>query len=136
MVLLHKQILGACAVKNKCFLFVYLFILTLIVSCGGGGGAAIGSNLHKVQSGELHNGGGNGGWGTGKQTGDGFGGSVIENGELLISQMAALPDITSVRIELVINGVAQEAIIADATTKTDVLPKIKIGDKVSGRAYI
>ena len=50
--------------------------------------------------------------------------------------MAALDNITNVRIELTINGVAQEAIIADATTTTDVLPKIRADDTVSGTAYI
>ena len=120
--------------RKICLLLITtcLIISGLTTACGGGGGGAVSFQDNPG----FHNGGGNSGWGTGNQTCDGFGGSVIENGELLISQMAALPDITSVRIELVINGVAQEAIIADATTKTDVLPKIKIGDKVSGRAYI
>ena len=50
--------------------------------------------------------------------------------------MAAIDNITNVRIELVVNGVAQEAIIADATTTTSVLPKIRPEDTVSGTAYI
>ena len=105
---------------------------------GGGGGAVTGSNLHKIQSNELHNGGGNSGWGKGNQTGTGFSNAsdITGDGDLLISQMAALDNITNVRIELTINGVAQEAIIADATTTTDVLPKIRADDTVSGTAYI
>ena len=121
--------------KNSLFFItIYLFILAIITSCGGGGGG--GGAIAYQDSSKLHNGGGGGGWGNGNQTGGGFGGEDIQNGDLLISQMAAIDNITSVRIELVINGVAQEAIIADATTKTDVLPKIQIGDQVSGRAYI
>ena len=105
---------------------------------GGGGGGAVTGSLHKTQSGELHNGGGNSGWGKGNQTGTGFSNAsdITGDGDLLISQMAALDNITNVRIELTINGVAQEAIIADATTTTDVLPKIRADDTVSGTAYI
>ena len=106
----------------------------MIFSCGGGGG---GGMVSFQDNPGIHNNGDAGGFGTGNQTGSGFGGgSGFTSSELLISQMAAIPNITSVRIELVINGVTQEAIIADATSTTDVLPKIKIGDKVSGRAYI
>lgn len=87
-----------------------------------------------------HNGGDAGGWGTGNQTGTGFNpqGQGIEEAEagLLISQMAALDNITTVRIELTINGVPQPAIIADATTTKDVLPRIGPNDTVSGTAYI
>ncbi|MBO4729620.1 MAG: hypothetical protein J5631_14470 [Spirochaetaceae bacterium] len=123
--------------KARLFLItVYLFILAIITSCGGGGGGGGGAVSFQNSGAKYHNGGGNSGWGTGNQTGGGFGGTGIQSGDLLISQMAALNGITSVRIELVINGVAQEPIIADATTKTDVLPKIKIGDTVSGKAYI
>ncbi|MBR4823277.1 MAG: BspA family leucine-rich repeat surface protein [Spirochaetaceae bacterium] len=50
--------------------------------------------------------------------------------------MAAIDNITNVRIELVVNGEPQETIIADATTTTSVLPKIKPEDTVSGTAYI
>ena len=50
--------------------------------------------------------------------------------------MAALDNVTNVRIELVINGVAQEPIIADTTTTTDVLPRITPEDTVTGTAYI
>ncbi len=85
-----------------------------------------------------HNGGDAGGWGTGNSTGSGLGGNTNtqDNGGLLITQMAALDNVTNVRIELVINGVAQEPIIADTTTTTDVLPKITPEDTVSGTAYI
>lgn len=112
-----------------------LFAALCVFSCGGGGGGMVAFS----DKDQLHNGGGAGGFGTGNQTGNGFdpiNGSDITSSDLLISQMAALPNITNVRIELVINGVAQEAIIADASTTTDVLPKISIGDIVSGRAYI
>ena len=112
-----------------------LFAALCLFSCGGGGGGRVAFS----DKDQLHNGGGAGGFGTGNQTGNGFdpiNGSDITSSDLLISQMAALPNITNVRIELVINGVAQEAIIADASTTTDVLPKISIGDIVSGRAYI
>ena len=92
-----------------------------------------------MQPGEMHNGGGAGGWGKGNTTGNGFdpeGSSDITSDEKLISQMAALDNITTVRIELTINGVPQPAIIADATTTKDVLPRMTPEDKVSGTAYI
>ena len=92
-----------------------------------------------MQLGEMHNGGGAGGWGKGNTTGNGFdpeGSSDITNDEKLISQMAALDNITTVRIELIINDVPQPAIIADATTTKDVLPRMTPEDKVSGTAYI
>ena len=86
----------------------------------------------------VHNGGDSGGWGNGNPTGSGFdpeNGSDITSSELLISQMAAL-DVSSVRIELIINGEIQEPIIADATTTKDRFPKIRPGAVVSGIAYI
>ena len=123
--------------RNKIFALLCIFILLLFASCGGGGG---GGGAVSLQNGsQLHNGGGNSGWGSSPDPAPGFGGSSgsdITSGELLISQMAALDNIASIRIELVINGKAQQAIVADAATTTDALPKIKVGDTVSGRAYI
>ena len=89
----------------------------------------------------MHNDGGAGGWGNGATTGPGLDGSSSDfsiggSDNLLISQMAALDNVTNVRIELTINGVAQEPIIADTTTTKDVLPKITPEDTVSGTAYI
>lgn len=121
--------------KNKLFLIVYLFMLTIITSCGGGGGGG-GAVSFQGSGAKYHNGGGNSGWGSGNQTGGGFGGGAIQSSNLLISQMAALPDIHKVEIHLTINGVPQEVIVADATTTTDVLPKISVGDIVSGYAEI
>ncbi|MBR3814266.1 MAG: DUF1566 domain-containing protein [Spirochaetaceae bacterium] len=120
--------------KNKLFLFVYLFMLVVIISCGGGGGG--GGVVAFQNNSQMHNGADAGGWGSGNQTGGGFGGGAIQSSNLLISQMAALPDIHKVEIHLTINGVPQEVIVADATTTTDVLPKISVGDIVSGYAEI
>ncbi|MBQ4496982.1 MAG: hypothetical protein II973_05700 [Spirochaetaceae bacterium] len=108
-------------------------------ACGGGGGG--GGSFSKVQSGDLHNNSGSGEWGIGSTTGAGLDGGSSDltiggSGNLLISQMAALDNVTNVRIELVINGVAQEPIIADTTTTTDVLPRITPEDTVTGTAYI
>ena len=111
------------------------FAALLVLSCGGGGG---GGGMVAFQSEpQMHNGGDAGGFGTGNQTGGGFdGGSDITSSELLISKMAALNDISKVEIHLTINGAEQEVILADATTTTDVLPKTKVGDIVSGYAVI
>ncbi|MBR6215594.1 MAG: InlB B-repeat-containing protein [Spirochaetaceae bacterium] len=112
-----------------------LFAALCVFSCGGGGGMVAFSDKD-----QLHNGGGAGGFGTGNQTGNGFDpqGQSIEESEagLLISQMAALPGITTVTIELTINGTSYPAIEADETTTTAVLPEINPGDKVSGKATI
>ena len=112
----------------------------LIASCGGGGGGGGGVVSFapaEESSTNMHNGGGNGGWGAGTQVGDGFdGGSDIQSNNLLISQMAALSNVTNIRIDLVINGKAYPSIVADSTTTMDVLPKISVGDTVSGAAYI
>lgn len=112
---------------------VILLAVLLVVSCGGGGGGGVVSFQNGQQ---IHNGGDSGGWGNGNQTGGGFGGGAIQSSNLLISQMAALNGISKVEIHLKINGVDQEVIVADATTTTDVLPKISVGDKVSGYAEI
>ncbi len=116
---------------------VILLAVLLVVSCGGGGGGGVVSFQNGPQ---IHNGGDSGGFGTGNQTGNGFNpqGQSIEEAAagLLISQMAALSDITGVTIELTINGIPYPAINADETTTTAVLPKIKAGDKISGKATI
>ncbi|MBQ4497140.1 MAG: hypothetical protein II973_06510, partial [Spirochaetaceae bacterium] len=124
-------------------LVAILIAALLAFSCGGGGGGGGGMVAFAPSEGGAatpHNGGDAGGWGTGNSTGNGFNpqGQGIEEAEagLLISQMAALDNITTVRIELTINGVPQPAIIADATTTKDVLPRIGPNDTVSGTAYI
>ncbi len=113
-----------------------LFAALCVFSCGGGGGGMVAFS----DKDQLHNGGGAGGFGTGNQTGNGFDpqGQSIEESEagLLISQMAALPGITTVTIELTINGTSYPAIEADETTTTAVLPEINPGGKVSGKATI
>lgn len=117
---------------------VILLTVLLVFSCGGGGGG--GAVSFQGSGAQYHNGGDASGWGTGNQTGTGFNpqGQGIEESEagLLISQMAALSDITGVTIELTINGTPYPAINADETTTTAVLPKIKAGDKISGKATI
>lgn len=122
-------------VKNKFFLILYILFMTVfqtaIISCGGGGGGG-GMVAFNGSSSTLHN----GGWGTGSQTGGGLGGaSIEETAGLLISQMAAL-DVSTVTINLTINGTPYPAINADATTTTAVLPRINPGDIVSGTAAI
>ena len=105
---------------------------------GGGGGAAIGP-MTKAKPGEMHNGGGGGGWGKSPVAAPGFdseNGSDITSDEKLISQMAAIDNITSIRLDLIVNGKPQQTIVADANTTKDVLPPIKPEDKVSGTAYI
>lgn len=118
---------------------IFLFASAVITSCGGGGGGG-GVVSFQGNGAQYHNGGDASGWGTGTQTGNGFNpeGQSIEEAEagLLISQMAALSGITGVTIELTINGTPYPAINADATTTTAVLPKIKAGDKISGKATI
>ena len=123
-------------------LVAILIAALLAFSCGGGGGGGGMVAFAPSEGGTAtpHNGGDAGGWGTGNSTGNGFNpqGQGIEEAEagLLISQMAALSDITGVTIELTINGTPYPAINADATTTTAVLPKIKAGDKISGKATI
>lgn len=120
-----------------------LIAALLAFSCGGGGGGGGGMVAFAPSEGGAatpHNGGDAGGWGKGTQTGPGLdpqgSNSFEEESGLLITQMAALENITTVRIELTINGVPQPAIIADATTTKDVLPRIGPNDTVSGTAYI
>lgn len=63
--------------KNKSHLTAFLFILAIIIfaaSCGGGGGGG-GSVVSFGNSSKPHNGGDAGGWGTGAQNGNGFGGN-------------------------------------------------------------
>ncbi|MDD6487502.1 MAG: hypothetical protein PUF61_11200, partial [Spirochaetales bacterium] len=90
-----------------------LIAALLAFSCGGGGGGGGGAvtSWHKAESGGMHNGGDAGGWGKGTQTGPGLdpqgSNSFEEESGLLITQMAALDNITTVRIELTINGVPQ-----------------------------
>ena len=129
------------SLKNLFIALTAIILAFTLAACGGGGGGGGGavSGFQKAQPGEVHNGGGAGGWGKGTTTGSGLdsaSSSDITSDEPLISQMAALDNITSVRIELKVNGVDQEAIIADATTTKDVLPVIKPEDTVSGTAYI
>ena len=114
------------------------FTLAACGGGGGGGGAAIGP-MTKAKPGEMHNGGGGGGWGKSPVAAPGFdseNGSDITSDEKLISQMAAIDNITSIRLDLIVNGKPQQTIVADANTTKDVLPPIKPEDKVSGTAYI
>ncbi len=108
----------------------------MILSCGGGGGGGIVSFQDNPG---IHNNGDAGGYGTGNQTGSGFDPQAqsLEEAEAgpLISQMAAL-DVTTVDIRLTVNNDEQPLIVADATTTTAVLPKIKPGYRVSGTATI
>ncbi len=108
----------------------------MIFSCGGGGG---GGMVSFQDNPGIHNNGDAGGFGTGNQTGSGFDpqGQNIEDAEAgpLISQMAAL-DVSTVDIRLTVNNDEQPLIVADATTTTAVLPKIKPGYIVSGTATI
>ena len=108
----------------------------MIFSCGGGGG---GGMVSFQDNPGIHNNGDAGGFGTGNQTGNGFDpqGQNLEEAEAgpLISQMAAL-DVTTVDIRLTVNNEEQPLIVADATTTTAVLPKIKPGYIVSGTATI
>lgn len=111
-------------------------VALMILSCGGGGG---GGMVSFQDNPGIHNNGDAGGFGTGNQTGNGFNpqGQNIEDAEAgpLISQMAAL-DVTTVDIRLTVNNDEQPLIVADATTTTAVLPKIKPGYIVSGTATI
>ena len=124
---------------KKLFIALTAIIMAFtLAACGGGGGGGGGMVAFAPTDGTtpLHNGGGNGGWGTGNQVGGGFGGEDFQNSNLLISQMAALSNVTNIRIDLVINGKAYPSIVADANTTMEVLPRIQIGDTVSGAAYI
>jgi len=62
--------------RNIFFIAISFLIISIaagvLLSCGGGGGGGAASLSN---SGELHNGGGAGGWGNGGNTGNGFGGS-------------------------------------------------------------
>ena len=134
---------GRCfkSMKYRFFVIIFLFISALITSCGGGGGGGGMVAFAPTEDGStnLHNGGGNGGWGTGNTTGTGIAPNspTIEDSEArpLISQMAAL-DVSTVDIRLNINNVEQSLIVADETTPTSVLPKIKPGYVVYGSVTI
>ncbi|MBR4823285.1 MAG: hypothetical protein IKZ86_00665, partial [Spirochaetaceae bacterium] len=115
-----------------------IFVCLLFASCGGGGGGGGGGAVSFAPNSNMpHNGGDAGGWGTGAETGGGFGGTSIEeaNATLLIGQVPAL-DVTNVNIVLYVNGGRFEINNVNETTTTEVLPKISIGDTVSGTAYI
>ena len=123
--------------KNKIFALLCIFILLLFASCGGGGGGGGGAVSYAPDSNTHHNGGDAGGWGTGSETGSGFGGSTIEedNATLLLGQSAAL-SYQKVDIDLIVNGEHFSITNVTATTTTEVLPKIPIGASVSGTATI
>ncbi len=126
--------------RSKFFSSIYILftvaVLAVLASCGGGGGGG-GAVSFAPDSNMPHNGGDAGGWGTGAETGGGFGGTTIEeeNATLLIGQVPAL-DVTNVNIVLYVNGTRYEINNVNETTTTEVLPKISIGDTVSGTAYI
>ncbi len=119
-----------------------LIAALLAFSCGGGGGGGGGAvtSWHKAESGGIHNSGDAGGWGSSPNPAPGFApnnsGSSITSDEKLISQMAAIDNVTSIRLDLIVNGKPQQTIVADANTTKDVLPPIKPEDTVSGTAYI
>ena len=116
---------------------LYLFIFAIIASCGGGGGGGGGAVSFAPDSNMPHNGGDAGGWGTGAQTGGGFGGSNIgdNNTTLLIGQIAAL-DVENINIVLYVNGERFEINNVTETTTKEVLPEMSVGDIVYGTAYI
>ena len=123
--------------KYSLLVLLYLLILTLITSCGGGGGG--GGAVSFSGSNELHNGGGNSGWGAGNQTGNGIGGnSSFSSGsnELLFESFPSFfYPIDHMDISLNINGTPAEFPGLDTTAKKDVLG-LKNGDKVSGTLFI
>lgn len=122
--------------KNKLFLFVYLFMLVVITSCGGGGGG--GGVVAFQNNSQMHNGADAGGWGSGNQTGGGFGGNSSLGGssELLFESIPSFFfPIDHIDISLVINGSPAEFTGLDTSAKKDVLG-LNNGDKVSGTAVI
>lgn len=122
--------------KNKLFLFVYLFMLVVITSCGGGGGG--GGVVAFQNNSQMHNGADAGGWGSGNQTGGGFGGNSSLGGssELLFESIPSFfSPIDHIDISLVINGSPAEFTGLDTSAKKDVLG-LNNGDKVSGTAVI
>lgn len=122
--------------KHGFYTALYLFIFAIIASCGGGGGGG-GAVSFSPDSNMPHNGGDAGGWGTGAQTGGGFGGSNIgdDNTTLLIGQIAAL-DVENINIVLYVNGERFEINNVTETTTKEVLPEMSVGDIVYGTAYI
>lgn len=123
--------------KHGFYTALYLFIFAIIASCGGGGGGGGGVVSFAPDSNMPHNGGDAGGWGTGTQTGGGFGGSNIgdDNTTLLIGQIAAL-DVENINIVLYVNGERFEINNVTETTTKEVLPEMSVGDIVYGTAYI
>ncbi len=123
--------------KHGFYTALYLFIFAIIASCGGGGGGGGGAVSFSPDSNMPHNGGDAGGWGTGAQTGGGFGGSNIgdDNTTLLIGQIAAL-DVENINIVLYVNGERFEINNVTETTTKEVLPEMSVGDIVYGTAYI
>ncbi|MBO4729309.1 MAG: hypothetical protein J5631_12865, partial [Spirochaetaceae bacterium] len=111
--------------------------MAIITSCGGGGGG--GGAVAFQNNPGLHNGGGNSGWGTGNQTGGGFGGnSSFSSGssELLFETVPSFfYPVDHIDISLVINGTPAEFPGLDTSAKKDVLG-LSNGDKVSGTAVI
>ena len=130
------------SIKRLFIALTAIFLALSLAACGGGGGGGGGavSNWHKAESGGIHNSGDAGGWGSSPNPAPGFApnnsGSSITSDEKLISQMAALDNVTSIRLDLIVNGKPQQTIVADANTTKDVLPPIKPEDTVSGTAYI
>ena len=129
--------------RSKFFSSIYILftvaVLAVLASCGGGGGGGGGGSAvsYAPNSNTPHNGGDAGGWGTGAETGGGFGGTTIEeeNATLLLGQSAAL-SYQKVDIDLIVNGEHFAINNVTATTTTEVLPKIPIGAEVSGTATI
>ena len=108
---------------------------------GGGGGGAVTSGFHKAQRDEVHNGGDSGGWGKGIETTSGSSslGRLPQeelDEELLFSTFPTFfSPIDHIDMTMYINETLVEGLTGlNSSTKKEVIPEIKVSDKVSGTA--
>ncbi len=114
-------------------------------ACGGGGGGGGGVSFTKTSKDAVHNGGDSGGWGKGIETTTGSSSSSLGrlpqeelDEDLLFSAFPTFfSPIDHIDITLYINDTLVEGLTGlNASTKKEVMPEIKIGDKVHGSAKV
>ena len=113
-------------------------------ACGGGGGGG-GVSFTKTSKDAVHNGGDSGGWGKGIETTTGSSSSSLGrlpqeelDEDLLFSAFPTFfSPIDHIDITLYINDTLVEGLTGlNASTKKEVIPEIKVGDKIQGSAKV
>ncbi|MDD6486364.1 MAG: hypothetical protein PUF61_05415 [Spirochaetales bacterium] len=129
-------------------LFVALTAIILAITlsaCGGGGGGGGGVSFTKTSKDGIHNGGDSGGWGKGIETTTSSSSSSLGrlpqeelDEELLFSAFPTFfSPIDHIDITLYINDTLVEGLTGlNASTKKEVIPEIKVGDKIHGSAKV